>query len=307
MALLNPKLDEELLAREFAGNLPFRHVVIDNFLDAEFCRRLMAEFPAFDARKAVNELGEAGGKAVVSHLASIGPAYAAFDGLMKDQAFLKTMGRITGIEKLLYDPDYIGGGTHENLHGQDLDFHIDFNYHPKRHTHRRLNLILFLNREWRAEWGGCLELQRDPWSGAAQMDDRMVIPIANRAVIFETTEASWHGFRRIQLPAEYSGLSRRSLAVYFYTAERPASQTAASHGTAYVPRPLPERLAAGYQLSAADVVELETLIARRDAQIRYLYERELEHSEVLRGVLRSPSFRVGRMVTWPFRMLRGGK
>src|SRR4051812_12636846 len=102
--------------------------------------RLLAEFPSFDARKAVNELGEPGRKAVQSALADVGPAYRKFDELIRSPQFLELISRLTGIPRLLYDPEYVGGGTHENLDGQDLDLHVDFNYHPSRGFHRRLNL-----------------------------------------------------------------------------------------------------------------------------------------------------------------------
>jgi hypothetical protein len=290
------------LSRIFADARPFRHIVIDNFFESGFWERLNSEFPAFDQRKAINEMGIAGRKAVVSNVATIGPGYREFDQLMRDRTFLEFMGRIAGIERLLYDPEYLGGGTHENLDGQDLDLHVDFNYHPTGHLHRRLNLIVFLNPEWFASWGGCLELHRDPWN--VTEGDVTIVPIANRAVLFETTESSWHGFTRITLPPEKQHLSRRSLAVYFYTRDRPAEQTAHSHGTVYVPRALPEHLEAGYMLQPADVENLQVLIARRDAQIRFLYERELEFSEALFGITRSPSFQVGRFLTWPARKVR---
>jgi len=292
----------EDLRRQFAGARPFRHVVIEPFLDLEFCTRLMAEFPAFQARHALNESGHAGRKAVVPELSRIGDAYRGFDRLMRNREFLELIGRITGIPDLLYDPDYVGGGTHENLDGQELDAHVDFNYHPSRPWHRRLNLIVFLNAEWDAAWGGCLELLRDPW---ATNDDarKEMLPLANRAVIFETTEASWHGFRRIQLPPGKQ-LSRRSLAVYFYTRRRPADQTAPAHGTVYYQRPLPGHIQAGHTLSEEDAAEVQTLLTRRDQTIQFLYQRELKFSQVLAGIMKSPSFRLGRAITWPGRALR---
>ena len=292
----------EELRLQFAAGQPFRHVVIEQFLDPGFCAELMAGFPVFDARHATNERGEQGRKAVRSHLPGLGPAYARFDRLMRDQHFLALIGRITGIDQPLYDPEYVGGGTHENLDGQELDPHVDFNYHPTRQLHRRLNLIVFLNPEWELQWGGCLELLADPWATDAE-SRKAVVPLANRGVIFETTERSWHGFPRITLPADKS-ISRRSIAVYFYSHERAAAEAAPSHGTVYYQRPLPGHIHAGHTLSEADVSEIQALLARRDKQIEFLYHRELEFSQVLGGITQSPSFRLGRVFTWPARALR---
>ncbi len=277
------------LHREFAEAQPFRHVVIEPFLEPEFCAELMAQFPLFDREKARNEMGEVAGKAVFSNLAGLGPAYARFDRLMQDPDFLSLTGRITSIPNLLYDPEYVGGGTHESLQGQELDTHVDFNFHPTTQTHRRLNLILFLNPEWEESWGGCLELLRDP----LQSECKSVLPLANRAVIFETTEASWHGFRKIQLPPE-KHISRRSIAVYFYTKEAPTQGAAPSHATFYYQRPMPKHLRPGYALKDADVRELEILFARRDQYIQFLYQREMGFSKTLANISTSRSFRWGR-------------
>lgn len=299
--MLDPGVVEnaDQLRARFSKARPFRHVVIDRFLDPAFCDALIAQFPAVESGQSANERGERGRKAVHPELGKLGGDYRRFDRLMRSPAFLSVMARITAIPDLIYDPDYIGGGTHENLVGQELDTHVDFNYHPARRLHRRLNLIVFLNPEWDESWGGCLELLPDPWSPGES-----VAPLANRAVIFETTEASWHGFRRITLPSG-SGVSRRSIAVYFYTKDRPPMETAASHGTVYYQRPLPDHLQPGHTLKAEDVLEIQTLLARRDKQIEFLYHRELEFSEAIEAIVRSPSFRLGRALTWPLRALRG--
>ena len=168
-----------------------------------------------------------------------------------------------------------GGGTHENRRGQDLDPHVDFNRHPQTHWHRRLNLIVYLNPEWDDAWGGSLELHSDP----RREDNRTVTltPLLNRAVIFETTEWSWHGFARIEPPPDRPELTRRSIALYFYTRERPAEELAAAHSTIYVDRPVPaDWTQPGRTLSERDARELRIAYTRREQHIQRLY-RDISH------------------------------
>jgi hypothetical protein len=223
------------------------------------------------------------------------------DAMLRTREFLTFVSQITNIPKLFYDPDYLGGGTHENLHGQDLDPHVDFNYHPKNQRHRRLNLIVFLNPEWREEWGGAFELHVNPWLPPEEDPVTTIVPITNRCLIFETSENSWHGFKRINLPPEKRHLSRRSIAVYYYTRHRPTREIAPSHSTIYVQRPLPEHIRTGHTLSEDDIAAVRNLLVRRDMQIRFLYEREKEFSEVVHGVLRLKSFPLYRILAWPAR------
>ena len=271
LALISPRViaDAPRHAERFAQRDPFRHVVIDDFFAPGYADRLLAEFPAFERGNARNENGEIGNKSTIERIRQLGPAYATLDDLVKSPALLDFVGRVTGIPNLLYDPWYFGGGTHENRDGQDLDPHVDFNRHPIENWHRRLNLIVYFNREWDDAWGGSLELHSNPRSP----DDRttLVTPLHNRCVIFETTEWSWHGFSRIALPAEHEGLTRKSVALYFYTRERPDEELADTHSTIYVDRPLPERFRSGMTLSDADVEELRVLLARRDQHNQRLY------------------------------------
>ncbi len=260
-------------AQSFRAAEPFRHVVIDNFFEPAACRRMLEDFPQFEDRYALNEMGEVGGKAVRMNVRDVSDTYRALDLYLQTPGFLDLVSTITGIPDLLYDPDYIGGGTHENRDGQDLDAHVDFNYHPRTKTHRRLNLIVYLNDEWDESWGGALELHSNPWNPAANQT-RRVLPLLNRAVIFETNEVSWHGFNRIDLPAERKALSRKSFAIYLYTKERPPAETAAPHATIYVPDALPQNLVAGKTLDGADVAGLHARFTRLRTQLRYLYDRE---------------------------------
>jgi hypothetical protein len=269
--IVNPDVtrNADWLANEFRTADPFRHIVIENFFTPEACAKLLADFPAFERGNARNEAGELGHKSTVERIRELGASYATLDDLIQTPQFLALIGKITGIPDLLYDPWYFGGGTHENREGQDLDAHVDFNRHPVERWHRRLNLIVYLNHDWDDAWGGSLELHSDPRAG----DDRvkLVTPLYNRAVIFETTENSWHGFSRISLPEQKKDTSRRSIALYFYTKDRPAEELADTHSTIYVDRPLPERFQPGHTLSDHDVQELRTLLARRDQHNQRLY------------------------------------
>lgn len=266
-------------ARAFARREPFRHVVIDNFLNAGYAARLFEDFPPFESGNARNEAGELGGKSTVERIRELGATYAALDDLIQSSAFLDLVGRLTGIPNLLYDPYYFGGGTHENRAGQDLDPHVDFNRHPIENWHRRLNLIVYLNHDWQDSWGGSLQLHTDPRAA----DDRvsLVTPLFNRCVIFETTELSWHGFSRITLPAGREDLTRKSIALYFYTRERPQDELAGTHSTIYVDRPLPDHFRGGMTLSEADVQELRVLLARRDQHNQRLYRDLADVSDQL--------------------------
>ena len=310
LSLLHPDVRNRIedLARQFSAARPFRHVVIEPFLDPQFCQELIVQFPPFESGDARNERGEVAGKSVIAHIGRLGPAYARFDRLMRDSEFLSTVGRITGISGLLYDEEYVGGGTHENRDGQELDSHVDFNFHPSLGWHRRLNLIVFLNPQWEESWGGCLELLREPSANSsADSSDasacRVVTPLENRAVIFETTELSWHGFRVIRTPPG-QGITRKSLAVYFYSHDRPAAEIAPPHATYYYQRPLPGHIQAGYTLREEDVTEIRKLFARRDDQIRFLYEREVEFTTLMEGINKWRAFRLARALTWPARAVK---
>lgn len=264
------------LAAEFANAEPFRYTVIDNFLSDEFCQQLINEFPEFDEKLALNEDGFVGAKAVREKIRGIGPAFRQLDELTKSAPFRDLVGQITTIADLQHDPHYFGGGTHENRQGQGLDPHVDFNYHPITRQHRRLNLIVYLNPEWDAEWGGALQLHKDPYLPPSKDEIKVVSPLANRCVIFETTENSWHGFKRIELPEDKRHLSRKSFALYYYTENRPAAETAPEHSTIYVQEHLPEWYEPGMTLDADELQRIKIAVASRNQHLKRLYRNIMD-------------------------------
>jgi Rps23 Pro-64 3,4-dihydroxylase Tpa1-like proline 4-hydroxylase len=136
---------------------------------------------------------------------------------------------LTGARGLLGDPDLDGAGLHRMEPGGYLNVHADALMHGKRRTwSRQLNLILFLNRDWREDYRGALEL----WTGDVRRCVRSIAPIFNRAVLFRTTPTSFHGVpEAVACPP---GRARKSLALYYFRDEAHAVRL---RPTRYVPRP----------------------------------------------------------------------
>ena len=138
------------------------------------------------------------------------------------------MSKLTGIDALYSLPDALGGGLHQGGDGSFLDIHIDFNIHTERGIHRRINLLIFFNKEWKEEYGGHTEL----WNSDMTKLEKKVFPSFNRCLIFETNEISYHGYAPIKLPP---GITRKSAYAYYYTELREGA--AKYHDTVFKARP----------------------------------------------------------------------
>jgi len=270
--VLNPAVlrARQRLAEAFQAATPFKHAVIDGFLKPEFCARLLAEFPAYDAERFRDASGSPG-KATREDVAALSPAYRKLDATLRSPAFLAFVSEVVGIPGLIHDPDYVGGGTHENLHDMELAPHVDFNFQRQSSLHRRVNLLLYLNPVWKPAWGGMLELHTDPRLPRERNPVKTVAPLFNRCVVFNTHEKSWHGVSRVALPRAKRALSRKSFALYLYSKERPAEEIAPRRSTRWVHRRLPARLKPGRKLTRADVAELDRLLAMRDTELDELH------------------------------------
>ena len=265
--MLNPdvKLRIEELAAKFATGFPYRHVCIYRFFADDVAENILADFPEFSATNRTNEFGLEGYKAVHENLSEVSPFYAKLVYYLKSEEFHTFLERVTGIMGLRWGGESMyGGGTHENVHDGELDPHVDFNYDDRTKEHRRLNLLVYLTKDWQPEWGGTFELHSDPRKPETNRITRYEM-LFNRAVLMETNERSWHAFPRIQLPENKRHLSRKSIALYFYTKDRPAAEVTGGHGTFYVQRPLPETFITGAVVTDAMQSEIKGLINKRDS------------------------------------------
>nr|WP_307735066.1 2OG-Fe(II) oxygenase [Chitinophaga nivalis] len=128
--------------------------------------------------------------------------------------FLQFLSTLTGIPNLKKDDMLEGGGIHQSKRGGFLNIHADFTVHPHhRHWQRRVNVLVYLNKDWEEAWGGKLEL----WDTEMKACEKKVLPIFNRCVIFNTDADSYHGHPEPTTCPE--DRNRRSIALYYYTEE----------------------------------------------------------------------------------------
>lgn len=200
------------LATSYAGALPFPHCVIENFLPNGVAERLLREFPEIEDREQKRSQELYKGHRLPDSL----PESAAFArGIFytfNSLPFISFLEALTGIKGLIPDPYFLGGGFHETLRGGRLGIHADFNIHQKMRLRRRVNVLVYLNHDWRPEFGGDLEL----WTRDMKAKAVTVAPVFNRCVVFNTDDDSWHGHPDALACPE--NRSRKSLALYYYTA-----------------------------------------------------------------------------------------
>lgn len=148
---------------------------------------------------------------------------------LNSDEFVGILSNLTGIEGLKADPSLEGGGLHQSQRGGYLNIHADFTVHPhKRHWRRRVNLLIYLNQDWKPEYRGELEL----WTRDMKACAQRISPVFNRCVIFNTDEDSYHGLPDpIQCP---ENMTRKSIALYYFTEEK---NTPRRRGTNYQARP----------------------------------------------------------------------
>jgi hypothetical protein len=206
----------------FGSEVPFPHAVIDGLFDDQVLDAVRGEFPA--TGDPMWQVSEDHGVQVKlrsdwTDEADIPPRIRDVVHFLNSGAFMKRISRLTGIDKLISDPYYTGGGLNRILPGGLLDVHCDGNWHHAMGVHRRINAILFLNRDWDEAWHGEFEL----WDIDMERAVKAVAPHDNRLLIFETHDYTYHGH-----PAPLAcppGRARESLILYYYTAApRPADQ-----------------------------------------------------------------------------------
>jgi hypothetical protein len=202
---------------------PFPHIVLDDLFPDEAIERVRQEVPRHDEIRWI-EFDDARGKKLASKAETqLGAATRNLLYQLNSSVFIEFLETLTGIEGLIPDPHLWGGGVHQIVRGGFLKIHADFNRHPKLRLDRRINLLLYLNRDWHEEWGGELEL----WDRKMSECRAKILPSFGRCVVFNTTDFSYHGHPDPLGCPETE--SRKSIATYYYTNGRPGDELGSAH------------------------------------------------------------------------------
>lgn len=217
---------------------PFPHIVIDNFMPSHLLDEVLSAFPTPEDMAFYKYDNPLEKKLAFDQVSKLPAPIANVLLYMNSPSFLQFLENLTGIEGLIPDPYFRGGGIHQIEKGGKLDVHIDFNKHPKLKLDRRLNAILYLNKEWEESFGGHFEIWKGHKEDGKHVLDRCenkILPLFNRFVLFSTSEKSYHGHPEpLSCP---EGRSRKSLALYYYTNGRPIDEDVPPHSTTFIKRP----------------------------------------------------------------------
>lgn len=218
----------KLAAAQYQGRTPYDHGCFDEILPPEILERVRAELRSLPEAETMFDRPQE--RLKTSYTPERLPSYTRnLFYALNSRPMLVFLEEMTGIEGLIPDPYFAGGGVHVVANGGHLDIHADFNHHGKLNLERRLNILIYLNNDWREEWGGSFEV----WDRQMTAKAAGFVPLFNRMCCFSTGSDTFHGNPE---PVNHpDGEPRMSLALYYYTATWDDSRKA--HTTLFKPRP----------------------------------------------------------------------
>jgi len=203
---------------KYLSSDPFPNAHFENFFNADIADGILDEFPDLQKIADYQFRNTNEQKLATKGEYKLGDRAVEFIHFLNSQPFLDFLSALTGIDHLIPDPTLIGGGYHEIKPNGYLKIHSDFNKHPAYGLDRRLNVLIYLNKDWKEEYGGHFEL----WDKEMKYCVRKIAPLFNTMAIFSTTSTSYHGHPNpLTCPPDRS---RKSIALYYYTNGRPQEE-----------------------------------------------------------------------------------
>lgn len=202
--------NKEKLRSDYLLAKPFPYLVIDNFCDTRKAEALYNQIPELNNKS--RDYMFAKNKFEKSNYRELG---TEFDELYTDliSARMNQFLSFISNEDIFVDPENHGGGLHQGKQNSFLDMHLDFNYHPlKKGWYRNMNLLFYLNKDWKPEYKGHLKLVDLRTNESKELE----VPF-NRMIIQQTRAYTLHGYDQTHFPPNRY---RTSIATYAYTVHK---------------------------------------------------------------------------------------
>jgi len=225
------------LQDRFIETKPFSSITFDKFFPDEHLELVRSEALSIPESEWIAKLNKSVNeednkfftkKKAFNAVEKMGSATRSLIEYMNSPTMLSFLEDVTGIYGLQSDPLLYGGGLHKISEGGRLSIHADFNMHPRTHLYRRVNVILYLNKNWLPDYNGELEF----WNEDMSECSRKIPPIFNKMVIFRNTDTSYHGHPSPWL----APFDRLSIALYYYTVNAPVGNKQPFHWTTWQKR-----------------------------------------------------------------------
>lgn len=215
-------------AASYQSRQPYPYGSFDGFLPEDVLERVLQEIRTLPEAETMFDRPQE--KLKSSYLPERLPPYTRnLFYVLNSRPFVRFLEEMTGISGLIPDPYFAGGGVHVVANGGHLDIHADFNHNAKLDLERRLNILIYLNKDWKKEFGGSFEI----WNTDMTEQVESFVPVFNRMCCFNTGSDTWHG--NPETVNHPDGEPRMSLALYYYTATW--DHTRKAHTTLFKPRP----------------------------------------------------------------------
>jgi hypothetical protein len=221
----------ESLRERYSSARPFPHLVMDDLFPADILDAVVAESPQLNRDNWL--FIEADGLQQVLRMRTgvdMGPASYQLASFVHSPAFLYLLSELTGVWQLLPDPYLQGAGHAAMRRGMFMEVHKDRNVAYDTGLTRRLAMIIFLNRDWKSEYAGELEL----WTPDGARCEVAIQPLFNRTVLFEVADPNFHGVpSALQCPEDSA---RHSFIVYFHTVGGKDGKHPSPHTSVFAPQ-----------------------------------------------------------------------
>jgi len=192
----------------FKEAVPYEHIIIPDFLNEDFAEKIYNEFPTdYQNWYIYNNPLEV--KYANDKINDFPINLKNLYYILSTDKCIEYISKLSDIKNLEFDPYLHGAGIHSHPRNGKLNMHLDYEKHPKSGKLRRVNIILYMSKNWNKEWNGQTEL----WDENMEECKAKSNVVFNTALIFKTNDISWHGLpNEIKCP---EGIFRKSIAYYY--------------------------------------------------------------------------------------------